>query len=174
MIRTETSLYTRCKSTRKHQNSSFSKCLKETFRFLRIFTSLKIVWQHRHRLELVVLVSPQQGPHLQSLPCLLPLEGAAQLAVVGRGHFLIWARGRGGKHVAQELCSNLLTEDPENPDWTSLEKHGSVPLFRVVRVPLPALRCYRHPSLPRAVLPISRMVVQRCLSSPVQKQPGGW
>lgn len=93
-------------------------CLFKMFegnRYLRLFKSLEIVWLTGHALESVVVVSAQQGPHLWSPACLLPLERAAKLSVVGRCHFYIWSRGQGGKHFAQEFCSNLLPEDLAGP-----------------------------------------------------------
>lgn len=56
---------------------------------------------------------------------------------------------------------------PKNPGWTSPEKIGNAPLPKCSESPCLAPRCHGH------LLP-SRMVVQGCPSSPMQKQPGGW
>lgn len=61
---------------------------------------------------------------------------------------------------------------PINPVWSSLEKAGSIPLLSKLRVPYPALRCHHHPFLSQAVLPISRVVMQRCPSALCRHSPG--
>lgn len=129
-------------------------------RYLRLFISLKVIWRTGHALESVVVVSAQQGPHLWSPACLLPLERAAQLAIVGRHHFYIWRRGRGDKHFAQEFCSNLLTEDLAGPHLRILtvspfsERSGSPALPWGATLTPPAPGCVAHLQNGGAEVPI--------------------